>query len=139
MELSIPNYEWGQKEVSNLMISIYEPDEDCISRLYATVRLDKNTSVSYHISSTGEKRITVETHIMNPVLYDALLDQNNTYYYSVVAEDVVRAIDGKDQTIRTEYGKFPIAELDWVVNPEADSFTVYEIRFIKNQPYNWVV
>lgn len=139
MELSIPNYEWGQKEVSNLMISIYEPDEDCISRLYATVRLDKNTSVSYHISSTGEKRITVETHIMNPVLYDALLDQNNTYYYSVVAEDVVRAIDGKDQTIRTEYGKFPIAELDWVVNPEADSLTIFEIRFIKNQPYNWVV
>lgn len=139
MELSTPNYEWGQKEVSNLTISIYKPDEDRIPRLYATVVLDKNTSVSYHISSTGEKRITVETHIMNPVLYDALLDQNNTYYYSVVAEDVVRAIDGKDQTIRTEYGKFPIAELDWVVNPEADSFTVYEIRFIKNQPYNWVV
>ena len=37
MELSTPNYEWGQKEVSNLTISIYEPDEDCISRLYATV------------------------------------------------------------------------------------------------------
>ena len=37
MELSIPNYEWGQKEVSNLTISIYEPDEDCILRLYATV------------------------------------------------------------------------------------------------------
>lgn len=139
MELSTPNSEWGQKEVSNLTISIYEPDKDCISRLYATVVLDKNISVSYHISSTGEKRITVETHIMNPVLYDALLDQNNTYYYSVVAEDVVRAIDGKDQTIRTEYGKFPIAELDWVVNPEADSLTIFEIRFIKNQPYNWVV
>lgn len=139
MELSIPNYEWGQKEVSNLTISIYKPDEDCVSRLYATVVLDKNTSVSYHISSTGEKRITVETHIMNPVLYDALLDQNNTYYYSVVAEDVVRAIDGKDQTIRTEYGKFPIAELDWVVNPEADSLTIFKIRFIKNQPYHWTV
>lgn len=76
---------------------------------------------------------------MNPVLYDTLLDQNNTYYYSVVAEDVVRAIDGKDQTIRTEYGKFPIVELDWVVNPEADFFTIYEIRFIKNQPYHWTV
>lgn len=37
MELSTLNYEWGQKEVSNLTISIYEPDEDCISRLYATV------------------------------------------------------------------------------------------------------
>ena len=47
MELSTPNYEWGQKEVSNLTISIYKPDEDC-----------------------------------------------------------------KDQTIRTEYGKFPIAELE---------------------------
>lgn len=139
MELSTPNSEWGQKEVSNLTISIYEPDEDCISRLYATVVLDKNISVSYHISSTGEKRIVVETTIMNPVLYNVLLDQNNTYYYSVVAEDVIRTIDGKDQTIRTEYGKFPIAELEWVVNPEADSFTVYEIRFIKNQPYNWVV
>ena len=139
MELSTPNYEWGQKEVSNLTISIYEPDEDCISRLYATVVLDKNTSVSYHISSTGEKRITVETLIMNPVLYNALLEQDNTYYYSVVAEDVVRTIDGKDQTIRTEYGKFPIAELDWVVNPKADSLTIFEIRFIKNQPYNWAV
>ena len=39
MELSTPNYEWGQKEVSNLTISIYEPDEDCILRLYATVVL----------------------------------------------------------------------------------------------------
>lgn len=134
MKLSIPNYEWGQKEVSNLTISIYKPDEDCncISRFYAAVVLDKNTSVSYHISSTGEKRITVETHIMNPVLYNALLEQDNTYYYSIVAKDVVRAIDGKDQTIRTEYGKFPIAELDWVVNPEADFLTVYKIRFIKN-------
>ncbi len=139
MKLSIPNYEWGQKEVSKLTISIYKPDEDCISRFYAAVVLDKNTSVSYHISSTGEKRITVETHIMNPVLYNALLEQDNTYYYSIVAEDVVRTIDGKDQTIRTEYGKFPIAELDWVVNPEADPLTVYEIRFIKNQPYHWTV
>lgn len=139
MELSTPNSEWGQKEVSNLTISIYEPDEDCISRLYATVVLDKNISVSYHISSTGEKRIVVETTIMNPVLYNVLLDQNNTYYYSIIAEDVVRTIDGKDQTIRTEYGKFPIAELDWVVNPNADFLTIFEIRFIKNQPYNWVV
>lgn len=139
MELSTPNSEWGQKEVSNLTISIYEPDEDCISRLYATVVLDKNISVSYHISSTGEKRIVVETTIMNPVLYNVLLDQNNTYYYSIIAEDVVRTIDGKDQTIRTEYGKFPIAELDWVVNPDADSLTIFEIRFIKNQPYHWTV
>ena len=139
MELSTPNSEWGQKEVSNLTISIYEPDEDCISRLYATVVLDKNISVSYHISSTGEKRIVVETTIMNPVLYNVLLDQNNTYYYSIIAEDVVRTIDGKDQTIRTEYGRFPIAELDWVVNPEADSLTIFEIRFIKNQPYHWTV
>lgn len=89
MEPSTPNYEWGQKEVSNLTIFIYKPD----LRPYATVVLDKNTSVSYHISSTGETRITVETHIMNPVLYDALLDQNNIYYYSVIVEDVVRAID----------------------------------------------
>ena len=37
MEPSTPNYEWGQKEVSNLTFSIYKPDEDCISRLYATV------------------------------------------------------------------------------------------------------
>lgn len=37
MELSTPNSEWGQKEVSNLTISIYKPDEDCISRFYATV------------------------------------------------------------------------------------------------------
>lgn len=37
MELSTSNYEWSQKEVSNLTISIYKPDEDCISRLYATV------------------------------------------------------------------------------------------------------
>lgn len=139
MELSTPNSEWGQKEVSNLTISIYEPDEDCISRLYATVVLDKNTSVSYHISSTGEKRIVVETTIMNPVLYNALLDQNNTYYYSVVAEDVVRTIDGKDQTIRTEYGKFLIAELDWVVNPNTSFLSIFEIRFIKNQPYHWAV
>lgn len=139
MELSTPNSEWGQKEISNLTISIYEPDEDCISRLYATVVLDKNISVSYHISSTGEKRIVVETTIMNPVLYNVLLDQNNTYYYSIIAEDVVRTIDGKDQTIRTEYGKFPIAELDWVVNPDADFLTIFEIRFIKNQPYHWTV
>ena len=139
MELSTPNYEWGQKEVSNLTISIYKPDEDCVSRLYATVVLDKNMSVSYHISSTGEKRITVETLIMNPVLYNALLEQNNTYYYSVVAEDVVRTIDGKDQTIRTEYGKFPIVELEWVVNPQTDFLTVYKICFIKNQPYHWTV
>lgn len=139
MELSTPNSEWGQKEVSNLTISIYEPDEDCISRLYATVVLDKNISVSYHISSTGEKRIVVETTIMNPVLYNVLLDQNNTYYYSIIAEDVVRTIDGKDQTIRTEYGKFPIAELDWVVNPDTDFLTIFKIRFIKNQPYHWTV
>lgn len=39
MEPSTPNYEWGQKEVSNLTISIYESDEDCISRLYAIVVL----------------------------------------------------------------------------------------------------
>lgn len=39
MEPSTPNYECGQKEVSNLTVSIYEPDEDCISRLYATVVL----------------------------------------------------------------------------------------------------
>lgn len=139
MELSTPNSEWGQKEISNLTISIYEPDEDCISRLYATVVLDKNISVSYHISSTGEKRIVVETTIMNPVLYNVLLDQNNTYYYSIIAEDVVRTIDGKNQTIRTEYGKFPIAELDWVVNPDTSFLSVFEIRFIKNQPYHWVV
>lgn len=139
MEQSTPNYEWGQKEVSNLIISIYEPDEDCISRLYATVVLDKNTSVSYHISSTGEKRIVVETTIMNPVLYNALLNPSTPYYYSIVAEDVVRTIDGKDQTIRTEYGKFPITELEWTVNPEADSLTTYEIYFIKNQPYHWTM
>lgn len=139
MELSTPNSEWGQKEISNLTISIYEPDEDCISRLYATVVLDKNISVSYHISSTGEKRIVVETTIMNPVLYNVLLDQNNTYYYSIIAEDVVRTIDGKNQTIRMEYGKFPIAELDWVVNPDTSFLSVFEIRFIKNQPYHWVV
>lgn len=134
MELSTSNSEWGQKEVSNLTISIYKPDEDCVcvSRLYATVVLDKNISVSYHIGSTGEKRIVVETTIMNPVLYNVLLDQNNTYYYSIIAKDVVRTIDGKNQTIRTGYGKFPIAELDWVVNPEADFLTVYKICFIKN-------
>lgn len=129
----------GQKEVSNLIVSIYEPDQDGISRLYATVVLDKNVYVSYHISSTGERKITAETRVMNPILYNALLDQNNTYYYSVVAEDVVRTIDGKDQTIRTEYGKFPIAELEWVVDPETEIPTTYEIRFIKNQPYHWAV
>lgn len=139
MELSTHDYEWGQKEVSNLIISIYEPDEDCVSRLYATVVLDKNTSVSYRISSTGEKRIVVETTIMNPVLYNALLNSSTAYYYSIVAEDVVRTIDGKDLTIRTEHGKFPVAELEWTVNPDADFLTAYEISFIKNQPYHWAV
>lgn len=139
MELSTVDCEWGQKEISNLIVSIYEPDEDCISRLYATVVLDKNMYVSYHISSTGDKKIVVETTIMNPVLYNALLNPSATYYYSIVAEDVVRTIDGKDQTIRTEYGKFPIAELEWAVNPNTDFLTTYEIRFIKNQPYHWAV
>lgn len=139
MELSTPNYEWGQKEISNLTVSIYEPNEDGISRLYATVVLDKNTYVSYNISSTGERKIVVETHIMNPVLYNVLLNQSNTYYYSIAAEDTIRTIDGKDQTIRTEYGKFPIAELEWAVNPDIDFLTIYEIRFIKNQPYHWAV
>ena len=139
MELSTPNYEWSQSKTLNLTISIYEPDQDGISRLYATVVLDKIAYTSYHISSTKEKKITVQTHIMNPVLFNALLDPNNVYYYSVMAEDIIRTIDGKDQTIRTEYGKFPIAELEWVANSETGFPTVYEICFIKNQPYHWAV
>lgn len=42
MELSTPNYEWGQKEVSNLTISIYKPDEDCKDQTIRTESPSQN-------------------------------------------------------------------------------------------------
>lgn len=139
MELSTLDREWGQKEISKLIVSIYEPDENCMSKLYATVVLDKNTYIDYQISNTGKRKIVVETTIMNPVLYNALLNPDTIYYYSITAEDIVRTLDGENHTIRTEYGKFPIAELEWVVNPDTKFLTTYEIRFLKEAPYHWAV
>lgn len=138
MEQSTIDCEWGQKEAPILKISIYEPDESGMSRPYATVILDKNLSVSYHISNTGERYIHVKTSIMNPVLWNIILIPNNRYYYKIVAEDTVRELTGKDFTMRTEYGSFPVIEANWTVDADGTP-VIYEINFRKNQPYHWAV
>lgn len=69
MELSTIKSEWGCKEVSNLQVIIY----DSYLTPYQTITLDKNLRVSYYINNFGKRSINIITTIMNPFLWNAIL------------------------------------------------------------------
>lgn len=124
MEMSTVESEWGCKEVSNLQIIIY----DSYLASYRTITLDKNLRVSYHINNFGKRSIDIITTIMNPFLWNAILQPEQHYSYKIIAEDIIRTVDGKDRSIKTEYRDFPLVELEWSVDAEG-SPAVYKICF----------
>ncbi len=124
MELSTIKSEWGCKEVSNLQITIYDSHlTPC-----QTITLDKNLRVSYCMNNFGKRSIYIATTIMNPFLLNAILQPEEHYSYKIIAEDIIRTVDGKDRSIKTEYKDFPFVELEWSVDAEG-SLAVYKICF----------
>lgn len=123
MELSKVKSEWGCNKISDLQVSIYRGAE-----FYTTVALDKNITVSYQIGNIGENIICVETAIMDPILWNVIFTKNVRYSYKIIAEDIIRTMEGESLTVNVDYGVFSLSEVKWTVSADGTP-AVYKIYF----------